>query len=100
MQWNGADVWLSRLAGDELGVERACQARDDFALHVEEIGERLVEPTYQPGFRLVPAVLPASPSGMPSRASRWIRRVCWWRPGANCSTAAAASGAPAQRPCR
>ncbi len=34
----------SRLGGDELGVERARQARDDFVLHVEEIGERLVEP--------------------------------------------------------
>ena len=34
----------SRLGGDELGVQRACQARDDFVLHVEEIGERLVEP--------------------------------------------------------
>ena len=34
----------SRLGGDELGVERARQPRDDFVLHVEEIGERLVEP--------------------------------------------------------
>jgi hypothetical protein len=34
----------SRLGGDELGVERVRQARDDFILHVEEIGERLVEP--------------------------------------------------------
>ena len=34
----------SRLGGDELRVERACQSRDDFVLHVEEIGERLVEP--------------------------------------------------------
>ena len=34
----------SRLGGDELGVERACQPRDDFVLHVEEIGQRLVEP--------------------------------------------------------
>ena len=34
----------SRLGGDEFGVERARQARDDFVLHVEEIGERLVEP--------------------------------------------------------
>ena len=34
----------SRLGGDELGVQRARQARDDFVLHVEEIGERLVEP--------------------------------------------------------
>ena len=33
-----------RLGGDELGVERARQPRDDFVLHVEEIGERLVEP--------------------------------------------------------
>ena len=34
----------SRLGGDELGVQRARQARDDFVLHIEEIGERLVEP--------------------------------------------------------
>ena len=34
----------SRLGGDELGVERARQARDDFVLHVEEIGQGLVEP--------------------------------------------------------
>ena len=34
----------SRLGGDELGVQRARQTRDDFVLHVEEIGERLVEP--------------------------------------------------------
>ena len=34
----------SRLGGDELGVERARQPRDDFVLHVEEIGEGLVEP--------------------------------------------------------
>ena len=34
----------SRLGGDELGVQRARQARDDFVLHVEEIGERLIEP--------------------------------------------------------
>ena len=34
----------SRLGGDKLGVERARQPRDDFVLHVEEIGERLVEP--------------------------------------------------------
>ena len=33
-----------RLGGDELGVQRACETRDDFVLHVEEIGERLVEP--------------------------------------------------------
>ena len=59
--------------------------------------ERFDKPLYQQGFRLFPAVLPASPSGMPSRASRWIRPVCWWRPGANCPVAAAASGAPAQR---
>jgi TolB-like protein len=59
--------------------------------------ERFDKPLYRQEFRLFPAVLPAGPSGMPSRASRWIRPVCWWRPGANCSTAAAASGAPAQR---
>jgi len=64
-----------RLGGDELGVERVCQARDDFVQHVEEIGERLVEPKYQQGFRLVPAVLPASPSGLPSRASRCAYRL-------------------------
>ena len=34
----------SRFGGDELGVERAGQTRDDFVLHVEEIGQRLVEP--------------------------------------------------------
>ena len=34
----------SRLGGDERDVQRARQARDDFVLHVEEIGERLVEP--------------------------------------------------------
>ena len=34
----------SRLGRDELGVQRACQALDDFVLHVEEIGERLIEP--------------------------------------------------------
>ena len=33
-----------RLGGDEFGVQRARQPRDDFVLHVEEIGERLVEP--------------------------------------------------------
>ena len=27
-----------------MGIERARQARDDFILHIEEIGERLVEP--------------------------------------------------------
>ena len=27
-----------------MGVKRACQARDDFVLHVEEIGQGLVEP--------------------------------------------------------
>ena len=34
----------SRLGGDELGVQSARQPRDDFVLHVEEIGQRLVEP--------------------------------------------------------
>ena len=34
----------SRLGGDEFGVQRARQARDDLVLHVEQIGERLVEP--------------------------------------------------------
>ncbi len=33
-----------RLGGDEFGVQRARQARDDLVLHVEEIGQRLVEP--------------------------------------------------------
>jgi hypothetical protein len=60
----------SRLGGDELRVQCARQPRDDFVLHVEEIGERLVEPLYQQGFRVFPAVLPASLSNMPSRASR------------------------------
>ena len=32
------------LGGGELRVERIRQTRDDFVLHVEEIGERLVEP--------------------------------------------------------
>src|SRR5580700_11384263 len=34
----------SRLGGDELGVQGAREARDDLILHVEEIGERLIEP--------------------------------------------------------
>src|SRR5208283_4561265 len=34
----------SRLGGGELGVERARQPRDDFVLHLEEIGERFIEP--------------------------------------------------------
>jgi hypothetical protein len=34
----------SRLRGDELGVQRVRQAGDDFVLHVEASGERLVEP--------------------------------------------------------
>ena len=34
----------SRLGGDELGVQRARQARDDVVLHVEEIGQGLVKP--------------------------------------------------------
>ena len=33
----------SRLGGGELGVQRKGQTRDDFVLHVEAIGERLVE---------------------------------------------------------
>ena len=28
----------TRLGGDELGVQRACETRDDFVLHVEEVG--------------------------------------------------------------
>jgi adenylate cyclase len=62
--------------------------------------ERFDKPLYQQGFRLFPAVLPASPSGMPSRASRWIRPVCWWRPGANCSATWAINCAQKPRPCR
>jgi hypothetical protein len=38
----------SRFGGDELGIQRARQARDDFVLHVEEIGEGLVEPLGAP----------------------------------------------------
>ena len=34
----------SRLGGDELCVQRARQARDDFVLHVKEIGQGLIEP--------------------------------------------------------
>ncbi len=34
----------SRLGGDEFGVQRTCEARDDFVLHVEKIGQRLIEP--------------------------------------------------------
>src|SRR5690349_14283605 len=34
----------SRLGGDELGVERTCQTRDDFVLHVEEVSQRFIEP--------------------------------------------------------
>src|ERR1700722_1415914 len=34
----------SSFGGVELGVQRVRQARDDFVLHVEEIGERLIEP--------------------------------------------------------
>ena len=34
----------SRLGGDELSIQRVRQARDDFVLHVEEIGQGLVEP--------------------------------------------------------
>ena len=41
---DSASFRASRLGGDELGVQRARQPRDDFVLHVEEIGERLVEP--------------------------------------------------------
>ena len=33
----------SRLGGDKLGVQLVRQARDDFVLHVEEIGHRLIE---------------------------------------------------------
>ena len=35
---------MSRLGGGELVVQRACRARDDFVLHVKEIGQGLVEP--------------------------------------------------------
>jgi hypothetical protein len=34
----------SRRGGEELSVQRACQASDDFVLRVEEIGGRLVKP--------------------------------------------------------
>ena len=34
----------SRLDGDKLGVQRVRQTRDDLILHIEEIGERLIEP--------------------------------------------------------
>ncbi len=34
----------SRLSGDELGVQRACQPRDNFVLHVEEVDQSLIEP--------------------------------------------------------
>ena len=33
-----------RLVGDEFGIQRARQARDDFILHVEEIGEGFIKP--------------------------------------------------------
>ena len=34
----------ARLGRDEWCTQRASQARDDFVLHVEEIGDRLIEP--------------------------------------------------------
>ena len=34
-------IWIG---GGELAVQRACQTRNDFVLHVEEIGQGLVEP--------------------------------------------------------
>ena len=34
----------ARLSDDELRIQRVSQARDDFVLHIEEIGQRLVEP--------------------------------------------------------
>ena len=34
----------SRLGCDEFGVERVRETGNDFVLHVEEIGERLIEP--------------------------------------------------------
>ena len=40
----GRSLCASSLGFDELGVERARQTRDDLILHVEEIGERLIEP--------------------------------------------------------
>ena len=40
----GRQFGAPRFGGDKLRVERARQARDDFVLHVKEIGERLVEP--------------------------------------------------------
>ena len=44
-----------RLGGDQLRVELAGEARDDFVLHVEQVGHRLVEP-------LGPQCLPVSAS--------------------------------------
>ncbi len=43
-----------RLGGNELRAQRAGQPRDDFVLHVEEIGKGFVEPLYQQGFPLFP----------------------------------------------
>ena len=33
----------SRLSGDELGLQRACQPRNNFVLHVEEVGHGPIE---------------------------------------------------------
>ena len=46
------------LDGDKLGVQRVCQARNDFVLHVEEIGPR------GPSNRYI------------SKDSAWFRRFC------------------------
>jgi hypothetical protein len=43
----------SRLGGDELGVQRVRQTRDDLILHVEEIGKLLIEPLGLVGFAQV-----------------------------------------------
>ncbi len=48
MEVHRVGVWslfrAPRLGGEELRVERVRQARDDFVLHVEEVGQRLIEP--------------------------------------------------------
>jgi hypothetical protein len=40
----GGPFGASGLCTEELAVERAREARNDFVLHVEEVGERLIEP--------------------------------------------------------
>ena len=48
----GGQGLFACFGGNELGVQRAPARRDDFVLHVEEIGERLVEPLGPDDFRL------------------------------------------------